>query len=175
MLGFLTAFVVETSFCFDTKVSWFGKGSPSPSNQAGVHDTLGSPCHQGAATWPWVCSSLPGVKQKTENKMVTEACLNFPPDVWIAKLHNLQRGAGEFQQLWFGFLCLVLVPSIITLQQWASGQGLTGSIPCSGRDFPLCCSENGFGCAAQSLGVCYEALSHANGCIGVYFTQSHPG
>lgn len=117
MLGFLTAFVVETSFCFDTKVSWFGKGSPSPSNQAGVHDTLGSPCHQGAVTWPWVCSSLPGVKQETENKMVTEACLNFPPDVWIAKLHNLQRGAGEFQQLWFGFLCLVLVPSIITLQQ----------------------------------------------------------
>lgn len=88
-LLFLMAFVVETSFCFDTKISWFGRDAPSSSNQAWVHDTLGSPCHLGAVSLSWVHSSLPRMKQETETKMVTKACLNFSSGVWVAKLHHL--------------------------------------------------------------------------------------
>lgn len=76
------------------KISWFGRDASSSSNQAWVRYTLGNPCHQRAASWPWVCSSLPGVKQETETKMVTEARLNFSPGVWVVKLHNIQRGSG---------------------------------------------------------------------------------
>lgn len=98
--------------------------------------------------------------------MVTEACLNFSPGVWVAKLYNLQHGCWRT-----ALVCISLsVSGPINYYFFAVVSFRTGfkkQHPMKWDGFPFVISSTAWVSAID--------LSHGNCSLVVCFTESHRG